>query len=138
MARGILDDAGIAAALHPDDAGSMEPALAFQGRVRLLVAADEARSARELLSGTGFLPDVVPPTWSAGPSPSVAGPSLARDLVAMVLLFGGVALLVLELFFDVAEDSKALALVGAVGLGVGAILTLRAMAESRAARRRMD
>ena len=60
MARGILEDAGIAAALHPDDAGSMEPALAFQGRVRLLVAGDEAGSARQLLFETGFLRDDLP------------------------------------------------------------------------------
>jgi uncharacterized membrane protein HdeD (DUF308 family) len=56
----------------------------------------------------------------------------------MAFLFGGVALLVLELFFDVSEGSNALALVGAVALAIGAILTLRAMAESRAARRRTD
>ena len=60
IARGVLEDAGIVSAIHPDDAGSMEPALAFQGRVRLLVAGDEAGSARELLLETGFLRDDLP------------------------------------------------------------------------------
>jgi hypothetical protein len=137
MALGILEDAQIAAAIHPDDGGSMEPALAFQGRVRLMVAGDEAGPARELLSDAGFLHDVVPPTWSARPAGG-SGPSLTRDLSAMALLFGGVALLVLEMFLDLSGESNALAYVGAVGLAVGGILTYRSIAEAREARRRTD
>lgn len=54
MALGLLEGAGIAAAIFPDDAGGMEPALAFQGRMRLLVPREEAGLAREVLFEAGL------------------------------------------------------------------------------------
>ena len=137
MALGILEDADIAAAIHPDDGGSMEPALAFQGRVRLMVAGDEAGPARELLSDAGFLHDVVPPTWSARPAGS-SGPSRTRDLSAMALLFGGVALLALDLVFRITGESFGGVLAGAAMAAVGLFLTFRSIAESRESSRRTD
>ena len=57
MALGILQDAGLAAAILSDDAGSMRPELTWQGRVWLWVAGDEAAAARQLLADAGFLED---------------------------------------------------------------------------------
>jgi len=135
MALGLLEDAGLTAAIRTDDAGSMRPELAFQGRVRLWVAGDEAEEAHELLSDAGLLHDVVPPVWSAS-SPGATGPSAARDLAAMALLFGGVALLLLDLFFRLTGPSHAGVMVGAGMFVLGLFLTFRSIAESRGAARR--
>ena len=137
MALGFLEDSSLTAAILSDDAGSMKPELAFQGRVRLWVPGDEAEEARELLSDAGLLHDVVPPVWSAS-APSATGPSMTRDLAAMALLFGGVALLLLDLFFRLTGPSHAGVTVGAGMFVLGLFLTFRSIAESRATRRRQS
>ncbi len=77
MALGILKDAGLAAAVRTDDAGSMKPELTWQGRVWLWVAGDEADEARALLSEAGLLHEVVAPTWAVRAT-GATGPSPAR------------------------------------------------------------
>ncbi len=54
VAQGFLMDAGIPAALFSDDAGGMEPNLAFVRPARLVVRAEHAERARELLAGSGI------------------------------------------------------------------------------------
>lgn len=56
MALGILEDAGLTAAIRSDDGGSMEPALTWQGRAWLWVAGDDAAAARQLLTDAGYSP----------------------------------------------------------------------------------
>ena len=58
VAQGFLMNAGIPAALFADDAGGMEPNLAFVRPARLVVRAEDAERARELLSGSGLAADV--------------------------------------------------------------------------------
>ena len=50
LARGMLEAAGIHAAVTADDAGGMRPELAFSRGVRLLVAVDEVERASTLLA----------------------------------------------------------------------------------------
>ncbi len=54
MAQGFLMDAGIPAALFSDDAGGMEPNLAFIRPARLVVRAEHAKRARALLERSGL------------------------------------------------------------------------------------
>lgn len=53
IAQGFLLDAGIPAALFSDDAGGMEPQLAFVRPARLVVRREHKDAAVELLSGAG-------------------------------------------------------------------------------------
>lgn len=54
VAQGFLMDAGIPAALFADDAGGMEPNLAFVRPARLVVRSEHAADAREILSSSGI------------------------------------------------------------------------------------
>jgi hypothetical protein len=47
---GLLTSHGLRAAVTTDDAGGQEPQLQLQGGVRVLVAASDAGSARQLLA----------------------------------------------------------------------------------------
>jgi len=58
---GLLVSHGLRAAVTTDDAGGQEPQLQVQGGVRVLVAASDADSARELLASAE---DVNPPVDS--------------------------------------------------------------------------
>jgi hypothetical protein len=51
LARGALRAAGIAATIASDDAGTLRPAMAFANGVQLVVRADEANEAEEILGG---------------------------------------------------------------------------------------
>lgn len=53
FARSYLDAAGIESAIFADDAGGVEVALSFSNSVRVLVRAEDAERAREVLSGAG-------------------------------------------------------------------------------------
>lgn len=55
LAHGYLQNAGIEAALFIDDAGGMEVGLAFSNPARLVVRAEEADEAREILETAGML-----------------------------------------------------------------------------------
>jgi hypothetical protein len=50
---GLLTSHGLRAAMVTDDAGGQEPQLDLQGGVRVLVAASDAQSARQLLDSAG-------------------------------------------------------------------------------------
>lgn len=58
IAQGFLLDAGIPAALFSDDAGGMEPQLAFIRPARLVVRRDDLDEAIELLQGAGVAVEV--------------------------------------------------------------------------------
>lgn len=58
IAQGFLLDAGIPAALFSDDAGGMEPQLAFIRPARLVVRRDDLEEAVELLQGAGVAVEV--------------------------------------------------------------------------------
>jgi hypothetical protein len=49
LARGALEAAGIAATIHSDDAGGMRPALTFSNGARVIVRAEDATAARQVL-----------------------------------------------------------------------------------------
>ena len=134
MAAGRLVDAGIPVVVAGDDIGGMYPGVMSIG---VRVARENEERARELLSDAGFLHEVVPPTWSARPAGS-SGPSRTRDLSAMALLFGGVALLALDLVFRITGESFGGVLAGAAMAAVGLFLTFRSIAESRESSRRTD
>ena len=51
LARGALSAAGIAATIASDDAGTLRPAMAWANGVQLVVRADEADEAAEILGG---------------------------------------------------------------------------------------
>jgi hypothetical protein len=51
IAKGYLEENGIAALIQADDAGGMRPDLAFMTGIRLLVETRHAARARELLDG---------------------------------------------------------------------------------------
>ena len=51
VAKGVLDDAGIDSMIRDDDAGGMQPALALTNGVQVLVRADDASAAGEILDG---------------------------------------------------------------------------------------
>ena len=53
VAQGFLMDAGIPAALFSDDAGGMEPNLAFVRPARLVVRVEHEEQAREVLERAG-------------------------------------------------------------------------------------
>lgn len=53
IAQGFLLDAGIPAALFSDDAGGMEPQLAFIRPARLVVRTEHREAALEILSDSG-------------------------------------------------------------------------------------
>lgn len=57
-AQGFLLDAGIPAALFTDDAGGMEPQLAFIRPARLVVRRDTLDEAIDLLQGAGVTLEV--------------------------------------------------------------------------------
>jgi len=59
VAQGFLMDAGIPAALFSDDAGGMEPNLAFVRPARLVVRAEHVEEAREVLSSSGVPTDAL-------------------------------------------------------------------------------
>jgi hypothetical protein len=50
---GLLTSHGLRAAMVTDDAGGQEPQLDLQGGVRVLVAASDEESARQLLDSAG-------------------------------------------------------------------------------------
>jgi hypothetical protein len=54
IARGFLEDADIPAALFIDDAGGAEPNLAFVSPARLVVRAEDAERAKEILWNAGY------------------------------------------------------------------------------------
>jgi hypothetical protein len=58
---GLLVSHGLRAAVITDDAGGQEPQLQLQGGVRVLVAASDADSARQLLASAE---DSIPPADS--------------------------------------------------------------------------
>jgi hypothetical protein len=59
VAESALADAGIEAVVRNDDAGGFYPFLSFTQGVQLLVRAEDAKEAREILSDT--TPDPEPP-----------------------------------------------------------------------------
>ncbi len=58
IAQGFLLDAGIPAALFSDDAGGMEPQLAFIRPARLVVRREHMEDAVEILDGSGVTLEV--------------------------------------------------------------------------------
>ena len=52
LAHGVLEAAGIESMVRNDDAGGMQPAMAFSNGADLLVRAEDAGEAEELLSRT--------------------------------------------------------------------------------------
>jgi len=52
LAQGALEAGGIEAMLTADDAGGQQPALVMGKGVRVLVRAEDAERAKEILSGT--------------------------------------------------------------------------------------
>ena len=57
---GMLESNGIAAAISSDDAGGQEPELQLTQGVRVLVAADDAAQARQLLADAHSAGDQLP------------------------------------------------------------------------------
>jgi hypothetical protein len=57
---GMLESNGIAAAISSDDAGGQEPELQLTQGVRVLVAADDAAQARQLLADADSAGDQLP------------------------------------------------------------------------------
>ena len=57
---GMLESNGIAAAISSDDAGGQEPELQLTQGVRVLVAADDAAQARQLLADADSAGDQIP------------------------------------------------------------------------------
>lgn len=58
LARGFLDDAGIAAAVRVDDAGGSLAGLTLSaGAARVLVRPEDVARAREVLADAGMLAD---------------------------------------------------------------------------------
>jgi hypothetical protein len=58
IAQGFLLDADIPAALFTDDAGGMEPQLAFIRPARLVVRREHVEEATEVLQGAGLTVEV--------------------------------------------------------------------------------
>lgn len=61
FAKAYLDAAGIDSAIFADDAGGAEVALSFSNSVRVLVHAEDAERAREVLSAEGQIDPAEPP-----------------------------------------------------------------------------
>ncbi|HSC26458.1 MAG TPA: DUF2007 domain-containing protein [Vicinamibacterales bacterium] len=57
LARGYLEDAGIAAMLLVDDASGIEAGMTFVNPARLMVREHDAERAREVLRAAGLLED---------------------------------------------------------------------------------